>query len=162
MLASYAHRSEVAPRNLDTAFAAWNNDGSPQKAPAEDAAQGLGALSGSLVVTRKQADWVVVTDSFGTEPAARSAKGGDLLPIASVWKRIDPKNGDIKFFEPIWTLVVDNLDLPLIDLDDASAVPKSVRWLGPQVPIDLIAFIASPRSPGSQSIAPGHVRVPAS
>lgn len=107
VLASYVRTSEVTPKNLDTAFANWKGDGTSQRAPAKDVAQGLGVLFGNLVVRRKKAEWAVVTDSYGTEIAVRSAAGGELFPVNTVWKRVDPKNLDMKFFEPIWTLVVE-------------------------------------------------------
>ncbi len=107
VMASYAHTSEVTARNLDTAFANWKSDRGSQRAAAKQVAEGLGTLFGNLVIKQKRADWAVVTDSYGTDMAVRSATGGELFPISAVWKRVDPKNGDIKFFEPIWTLVVE-------------------------------------------------------
>jgi len=107
VLASYARTSEVTPKNLDTAFSNWKSDGTSQKPANKDVAQGLGVLFGSLIVKRKKAEWAVVTDSYGTEIAVRSAAGGEVFPVNAVWKRVDPKNLDVTFFEPIWTLVVE-------------------------------------------------------
>ncbi|WP_431274675.1 DUF3806 domain-containing protein [Variovorax ureilyticus] len=107
VLAFYANTSEVTPRNLDAAFTSWKSDRSSRRAPDQVVAEGLGTVFGNLVVKHKQADWAVVTDSFGTELAVRSSTGKELYPISSVWKRIDPKDGDINLFEPMWTLIAD-------------------------------------------------------
>jgi hypothetical protein len=107
VLAFYANTSEVTPKNLDAAFANWKNDRSSRRAPDQVIAEGLGTVFGNFVVKHKQADWAVVTDSFGTDLAVRSPTGKELYPISSVWKRTDPKDGDINFFEPIWTLIAE-------------------------------------------------------
>jgi hypothetical protein len=103
----YANTSEVTPNNLDVAFRSWKSDRSSRRAPDRVIAEGLGTVFGNFVVKHKQADWAVVTDSFGTELAVRSPTGKELYPISAVWKRIDPKDGDINFFEPIWTLIAE-------------------------------------------------------
>jgi len=107
VLKHYAQTAEVTPKTLDSAFRNWKADKGPKRAPDRVIAEGLGALFGNYVVKRKVASWAVVTDSFGTDLAVRSPAGRELYPISSVWKRIDPKDGDINFFEPIWTLIAE-------------------------------------------------------
>ncbi len=107
VLSYYAGTSKVTPKNLDAAFVSWKADKSTKRAPDRVIAEGLGVVFGNLVVEKKKADWMIVVDSFGTDLAVRSPKGGELYPISSVYKRIDPKDGDINFFEPIWTLVAE-------------------------------------------------------
>ena len=104
---AFYNTSEVTPKNLDAAFASWKIDRSSQRAPDQVIAEGLGTVFGSVVVKHKQADWAVVTDSFGKNLAVRSPTGKEPYPISSAWKRIGPKDGDINFFEPIWTLIAE-------------------------------------------------------
>jgi hypothetical protein len=106
LLERYGRTRQVSPKSLDVAFRNWKADGSVLRAPDQLVAEGLGVLFGNFVVKRKVASWVVVTDERGTALAVRGPDGGQIYPIDSVWKRIDPQNDDINFFEPIWTTVV--------------------------------------------------------
>lgn len=105
LLERYAHTKEVSPSNLDVAFRNWKAD-SAKRSSDHLVAEGLGVLFGNYVVKHKAASWVVVTDDRGTALAVRSRDGGQIYPIESVWKRIDPQNDDMNFFEPIWSAVV--------------------------------------------------------
>ena len=107
VLSYYAKTTEVTPKTLDAAFRNWKADTSSKRAPDRVIAEGLGVLFGNYVLKRKVASWVIVTDGFGTDFAIRSPAGKELYPISSVWKRIDPKDDDLNFFEPIWTLVAE-------------------------------------------------------
>lgn len=107
VLSWYNKSREVSPESLDSAFKKWKLDKSADRAPDKLVASGLGSLFGKYINERKKCRWVVVTDSFGTELALISNRGMEIYPINSVWKRIDPENKDINFFEPIWTTIVE-------------------------------------------------------
>ncbi|MDX1489256.1 MAG: DUF3806 domain-containing protein [Acidiferrobacterales bacterium] len=103
----YAGTSDATPETLDAAFRKWKSDETQDRAPDDVVATGLGVLFGNYIVERKDCRWVVVTDKFGTELAVRAPDGSEVYPINAVWKRIDPANEDINFFEPIWTSVIE-------------------------------------------------------
>lgn len=108
VLGFYAGTSDVTPNSLDVAFRKWKSDKTRDRAPDNVVATGLGVLFGNYIVKRKDCRWVVVTDKFGTELALRAPNGSEVYPINAVWKRIDPENEDVNFFEPIWTSVIEN------------------------------------------------------
>lgn len=103
----YNKNKELNPRTLDTAFKKWKSDKTDNKAPENIVAVGLGSLFGKYIKDHKKCRWVVVTDSFGTDFSLINETGSEVYPINSVWKRMDPNNKDINFFEPIWTSVVE-------------------------------------------------------
>ncbi|WP_165782212.1 DUF3806 domain-containing protein [Leptospira brenneri] len=103
----YNKNKELNPRTLDAAFQKWKLDKTDNKAPENLIAVGLGSLFGKYIKDHKKCRWAVITDSFGTDFALVSETGSEVYPINSVWKRIDPSNQDINFFEPIWTSVVE-------------------------------------------------------
>tara|TARA_R110000764_G_scaffold61741_2_gene131531 strand:- start:23821 stop:24282 length:462 start_codon:yes stop_codon:yes gene_type:complete len=102
----YIKSKEVTPENLDKAFNIWKIDKTEDRAPDNIVAQGLGVLFGNYVIKHKQARWVIVTDSFGTDIALLSPNEAEAYPVSSVWKRIDPENEDINFFEPLYSIVI--------------------------------------------------------
>jgi|SRR5690606_38981797 len=102
----YIKSKEVTPENLDKAFNNWKLDKSDDRAPDNIIAHGLGVLFGNYVIEHRQARWVIVTDNFGTDLALLSPNGAEAYPISSVWKRIDPENEDINFFEPLYSIVI--------------------------------------------------------
>jgi len=100
----YIKSNEVTPANLDKAFNVWKADTSDNRAPEGLVASGLGILFGQYVIEHKKASWVIVVDEqHGENLALVSDHGAEVYPIGEVWLRIDPKNEDKSFFEPIWT-----------------------------------------------------------
>ncbi len=106
LLSYYANESVVNPQNLDKAFQKWKQDHTENRAPDEIVANGLGTLFGDYIVEHKICRWAIVTDKLGTELAIISSTGSEVYPINTIWKRIDPSDSDISFFEPIWTLAI--------------------------------------------------------
>lgn len=102
----YIKSNEVTPESLDKAFNVWKLDLSDNRAPDKIIANGLGILFGNYVIKHKHARWVIITDNFGTDIALLSSNGAEAYPINSVWKRIDPENEDINFFEPLYNFVI--------------------------------------------------------
>jgi hypothetical protein len=107
VLSRYANTNEVTPDNLDKAFQAWKMDTSEDRVPDSVIASGLGVLFGNYIIKNKNAKWMVVNDSYGTEIAVISANGYETYPVNAVWKRIEPNNEELKFFEPIYTIAVE-------------------------------------------------------
>jgi hypothetical protein len=107
VLSKYANTNEVTPDNLDKAFQAWKMDTSEDRVPDSVIASGLGVLFGNYIIKNKNAKWMVVNDSYGTEIAVISANGYETYPVNAVWKRIEPNNEELKFFEPIYTIAVE-------------------------------------------------------
>jgi len=107
VLSWYANTNEVTPDNLDKTFQAWKVDSSENRAPDAVVATGLGVLFGNYIIKNKNAKWMVVNDNYGTEIAVISANGYETYPVNAVWKRIEPDNEELKFFEPIYTIVIE-------------------------------------------------------
>ncbi|EMJ90293.1 DUF3806 domain-containing protein [Leptospira meyeri] len=103
----YNKSKEVSPRSLDSAFKKWKLDKTENKAPENLVAIGLGSLFGKYIKDNKKCRWVVVIDSFGKDFSLINENGSEVYPINSVWKRIDPSNKDMSFFEPIWINIVE-------------------------------------------------------
>jgi hypothetical protein len=108
VLKRYEGTVEVTPSTLDRAFQKWKQDTSAGRASNEAVAQGLGVLFGDFVVMKQGSRWAIVTDSFGTDLAVVSSRNTQIYPINAVWKRIDPSNEDMAFFEPIWSGVLEH------------------------------------------------------
>jgi hypothetical protein len=107
LLTKYDGVSTATPAALDKAFRNWKRDKSATRATDQDVASGFGVLFGNYIVKHKDCRWVVLTDASGTDLALESSEREQMFPISTVWKRIDPSNEDMTFFEPIWTLVAD-------------------------------------------------------
>lgn len=103
----YINTTKVTLENLDMAFKAWKQDYTENRAPDHIVANGLGILFGNYILQHKQIRWVNIFNDFETELALLSPEGNEVYPISSVWKRIDPENEEMSFFEPIYTLVID-------------------------------------------------------
>ena len=83
----YGSGGDLGPEQLDVVFGRWMIDDG-DKEPPKIVADALGAAFGEHVVDRHGFQWVVVTDSFGTDYAIR--KGETMaFPQASVMKRIE-------------------------------------------------------------------------
>lgn len=108
VLKRYENTTEINPSSLDRAFQKWKQDTSVGRSSNEAVAQGLGVLFGDFVILKQGSRWAVVTDSFGTDLAVVSSRNTQIYPINAVWKRIDPSNEDMAFFEPIWSGVLEH------------------------------------------------------
>ena len=101
--------SEISLTQLDEIFQTWKKDPSENRPSEQGIASGLGCLFGEYVVSKDNAKWIVVSDSYGTELSVKTVVGTNIYPINAVWKRIEPENQDLSFFEPIYS----TLDLKL-------------------------------------------------
>ena len=97
--------NEISLEQLDYVFQKWKTDQDVNKPDDEAVASGLGALFGEYVVSQKIGKWIVVTDSYGTDLSVEAFNGTQIYPINAVWKRIDPENLDLSFFEPIYATI---------------------------------------------------------
>ena len=95
--------SEITLEQLDQIFLLWKTDSSTTKPNDQEVASGLGCLFGEYVVSQNKGKWIVVTDSYGTDLSIETFRGIQIYPINAVWKRIDPENLDMSFFEPIYS-----------------------------------------------------------
>ena len=99
-------------RTLDLAFARWAGDEAPSRPPAEQAADGFGALFGQHLVESYGMRWVTVSDDAGTDVAVQARPPADesmiAFPVDAVLKRIE--SGQTGFFWEIGQVVRSRLE----------------------------------------------------
>jgi hypothetical protein len=92
----------LKPTLLDRAFRAWRRMPPSEQVTQRDIVNCLGCAFGEFLASEVGAQWLVVSDSFGTDLAVREPSQGVVTyPLAIVAKRLNNPPEELAFFEPI-------------------------------------------------------------